>query len=264
MSKVANVRVVILASLFLIPLHSIAADENDTHYYQLEILADAEINADGKPQRIRTDSSMSYSWSVKGNRRVLQVQSIETEVQKGEEPANGGRQSRAGISIFENGERRQVPIEGAPKGLQEFLKASFDVPLCEISVDDQKREVGRQILASSNAQQLLVDGTIQNAVLFHAPIEVSKNFWSAPCIVNAGQGRLIPGTLNYKWSLRNGNLRTYTGTCVKDVIDDPNAPIIIRDTVYSVSGKQTYDVELGEWVSGRLKMGSSRNFVAVL
>ncbi len=263
MSKVTVVRFVILASIFLLPTPSIRADRNTTHYYRMRILGDAEANVEGIRERIQANSFICYSWGVQGNRRVLEVQSIGTKVKKGEDAVTGGTQSSHGVSFFADDNIKQVSIKYAPEVLQEFLRASFDVPLCELTIDNRKAESGRRILASENARKLLVDGTIQNAVLFHAHVDVLEQQWSAPTVVNSGQGWLIAGTLNYKRILENKNLVTcrVSGTCAKDVIDQPNAPILIKDVKYSISGSQTYDSQLGEWVSGKLKMVYSNRAV---
>jgi hypothetical protein len=130
------------------------------------------------------------------------------------------------------------------------------VPLCKIEVDNNDKEVKRTIVAGAGAKTLVDNGLIANAVLFHPAYFTDKDEWQSDAEISMGNGGFAKGKLTYKKvpGGKGGQAVKVTGTLSNDNFKQPGSPLVIKDVKYVVTGEQTYDSAVKEWVSGKLTL----------
>ena len=188
---------------------------------------------------------------------------MKVKASEGEKELMNSFMSRAKFVNTQNGQTQEVPFDQAPDELKSMLKDSFEVPLCKIEVDNNDKEVKRTIVAGAGAKTLVDNGLIANAVLFHPAYFTDKDEWQSDAEISMGNGGFAKGKLTYKKvpGGKGGQAVKVTGTLSNDNFKQPGSPLVIKDVKYVVTGEQTYDPAVKEWVSGKLTIDVSFQIV---
>lgn len=159
------------------------------------------------------------------------------------------------LLIREGGETKSMTRATAPREALAILDG-FGAPLAVIKLDPEGGEVGRRFMAGKGpmADPAMVD----NTRIFHPNFPRDRAAWDAPAVFPLGKGQKAKGTLHYVKRKPPGD----GGPVFVDVsgvlaVQGMLGKATIKSGTYKVSGTQTYDPALGEWVAGDLDVTMS-------
>jgi hypothetical protein len=156
------------------------------------------VEVEGKKQSIAANTEVRYSWRRKDRERSLIVDSMLIKADRNGTEAMNTFMNRAKFINIQQGRTNESASENAPDRLKKMLQESFGTPLCTLQVDEQGREVKRNVIAGEGAKDLMDNGMVANALLFHPPFLRGVNEWSADAEVSMGNGGYAKGKLSYK------------------------------------------------------------------
>jgi hypothetical protein len=228
------------------------------HVYDIRVASVIEINLQGAIQKVEGDSHLQYSWSHEGNARTLIFHSVSVDAKANGRIVLGSTMSRDKLVTTQNGTRKEVAADDATPDQKRQLRGCFDVPLCRIQVDENGKELKREILAGDDAGLMTEGGLISNAALFHSPFMRGMDSWKADAEVNTGNG-VAKGPLTYtKAPSENGrHVVKVSGTLINKEFRMPGKSVSMKDIQYIVTGEQTYDLHRADWIAGTLQMNLS-------
>lgn len=224
--------------------------------FKLGVASQMDSDLQGQKQKIGTSLDLRYQWQRDGQEKSLAFRSLQLQVSVNGQESLSTFMSRAKFVRTEKGKTDEVKAENAPEPLRKLLQDSFDVPVCKLQVDQNGKEVKRTLLAGPGAKSLVDNNLIANALLFHPPFPQDKSEWEADSEVSMGEGGSAKGKLSYQKvaSDKGVQLVKVSGKLMNDSFQRPGTPLTIKDSIYVVSGEQTYDLAQQEWVSGKLTM----------
>lgn len=77
-----------------------------------------------------------------------------------------------------------------------------------------------------------------------------------------GNGGIAEGELTYRKVAENSERYEVTGTLTNEKYKIPGRPVTMANAKYVVRGEQTYDTTINEWVSAKLELDVSFDFIA--
>jgi hypothetical protein len=229
------------------------------HRFKFTIESDLDMTIQGQAQKLTAHTELRYDWTRTGQERVLSVESLLTKVDQDGQSLLDSAMSRTQMTTVQNGVPQVIAFDDAPAELQTMLRDSFETPLCRLRVDATGQELERELVAAAGAKEMMDNGIVANATLFHAPFPVSAAEWQAKREVSMGNGGFANGELAYrKTNVGNdGHEVAVSGTLTNDNYQGPGNPLTIKDARYEVEGQQTFDAKLEEWIAGKWTLGVS-------
>jgi hypothetical protein len=214
------------------------------------------VKGEGLKQGITARTEVRYNWRRKDLERTLVVDSLRISVEQDGKEIMNTFMSRNRFSDVQQGRTNEFTADTAPERLKAILQDSFGVPLCILQVDEQGKEVKRNMVAGPGAKGLVDNGMIANALLFHPPFPREGNEWSADSNVSMGNSSYAKGSLNYQKQAgaKSRQACNVSGTLKCDRSKLPDSPVTIRNARYVVTGEQSFDPAVKEWVTGRMTM----------
>lgn len=223
--------------------------------YKYAIDSDIKMNVGAEKVNVGAKTEIHYENVKKATETAVTIHSMAVvSLVNGIENMNI-HMAKKGMSLVQQGQKREIPYDKAPKQQQEMLD-TFGSPIMKVTLDANGKETKRELVNKSQAaKNLQKDGMLKNARLFH-PEFSSKKEWTAKREIAMGNGNLISGDLKYVKSDKpaaNGNtVVKVSGTMVKKSM--VNGGITMENIKYVVSGQEEYDPKKKIWVSGELKM----------
>ena len=160
----------------------------------------------------------------------------------------------------QDGRRQEGSFIEATPDQQQVLLASFEAPLCTLSLDEYGQELDGETTSVPGAEVALGAGIIPAARLFHAPFFEGRPSWTAPAELSMGAGRYARGELTYTVSSDrepNAPNTVKVGVAGTLVGEEGQADGEIQNAVYRVTGEQHFDTDLGHWKAGHLDVALS-------
>jgi hypothetical protein len=235
-----------------------AAEPAPSRSFKFVLVSQLEMQVEGQQQNIDADTDLRYTWTRDADKRILSFDSSRVKAKVNGQETLAIFMSREKFATREQGKTNVIPLDQAPPQLKTVLQESFGVPLCIRRVDENGREVKRDVVAPAGAKDMVDQGVLVNAMLFHPPFITGEKEWSAPAEISMGNGGIAQGELNYKLGAANdGKVVIVSGTISKDRYQQPNSPLTMKDAKYVVNGEQTYDTAKQDWVAGKLTMDIS-------
>lgn len=242
---------VVVTVVFAEPQHLLAAPGSGVPQPRFKLTVQSELlMAEGEQEhKVEGEAVIQYAWERDGRVSTLEFHEISARtVLDGTERENT-KMSQTG---FEDGKRgMKVKLEEAPDQLRKLLSQLFGTPVCELEVDANGKELKRAILAEPGAAQIIEQGSmLANALLFHPWYSADRNEWQGRMEIGTGQGGVASGNVTYTKTPSGKGVQVVkvSGTLTTDGAKVP------KGSKYVVSGEQTYDISLGEWVAGKLTM----------
>jgi hypothetical protein len=255
---------VITLAPVLIGTFAEAADPEPSHSFRITIDSHLEMELQGNKHKIEADTVFTYTWKRKDGERILSFDSMWVKASQDRKPLMDTFLSREKLVNTEEGKTDEVPIEKASAELKKVLQDSYGAPVCKVYVDEDGKEIKRQVIAGPGAKDLIAQGVIANALLFHAPFMRTTEEWSAPAEVSMGNGGFAKGKLTYRKTPggKSGQAVKVSGTLSNEGFRQPGTPQSITKVKYAIRGEQTYDPTQQEWVSGKLSIDVSFQLAA--
>jgi hypothetical protein len=203
----------------------------------------------GQDHKVEADAVIEYEWKRDGKVRTLVFHEMSARTALDGTERENTKMSRTGFEDANRG--KTIKLEEAPDQLKKLLSNLFGTPVCELEVDAAGKELKRTILAEPGAAQIIEQGgMIANTLLFHPWYSTDTNEWQARMEIGTGQGGVAGGNVTYTKVTSGKGVQAVkvSGTLTTDGAKVPTG------LKYVVSGEQTYDISLGEWVAGKLTM----------
>lgn len=247
------VAVTVLAPIVL-GTFAIAAEPSQSHSFKFTIESHVDMVIEGEKQKIDADTELHYTWNHQGGERNLSFDSMLVKVNKDDIQTMNIFMSREKFENMERGQTDVVPFEEAPDELKKILQDSFGVPVYKMQVDGNGKELKREVVAGPGAKDIIEQGVIANARLFHAPFMRAQDKWSAATEITMGNGGFANGELTYKKAAggKGGQAVKVSGTLTNEGFKVAGTPVSIKEAKYVIDGMQTYDPAQREWISGNL------------
>lgn len=227
-----------------------------TREFKVVATSDIKMEAGDVSAAIIADTVYRYTWARVGRERTMSLRELSVKMKAGDQERMNVTISRAGMSGIENGQKFDQKYDDAPEKLREMLRDTFDAPVCTLEVDADGREVKRTVSVKPGARQALDAGMIANTTLFHPRYAADKDEWTADGAVSAGQGEAA-GKLTYTKinGDKAGQAVKVAGTLKADGLTVKGGTI--KEGKYTVTGTQTYDPKIQEWIAGELNIDLS-------
>lgn len=204
----------------------------------------------GEPEEMRVVARTNYDLNRRSSAREFIFRGIDVWMRTGEEVTLDISFSGKEMSVRKP-ESNSIAVEKAPVELKQMLKDSYDNVLYSYNADQDGKASEGKLHAKAGAQKLVDDGQVQNALVFHAPFPKDQNRWEAPVKIGMGEGGFAAGTLSYeKAKISDRYVEVIVTGKAEAKLDKPYT----RVATYEIKGKQYYDTEVKEYVSGRLDM----------
>jgi hypothetical protein len=219
----------------------------------------ASFDGKGKSQKLTADVTLHYAWKSAGRERTLTIQSLAVKASAGDVPLMDAFMSRTKMVVVENGKTEDVPFEKLPPAVQTKLQDYFGGPVYQLQVDEHGRAVQRTFVGNAGSRELLDNGLIATAVTLHPPFLADKAEWQADGEFSLGSDNVVRGPLTYKKAGAAQGLDTVkvSGTLTRPRARRSGEALAFKDARYVISGEQTYDPKLREWVAGKLTLDYS-------
>ena len=226
----------------------------DTHHFKVTLDSKLDMTVQGQKQHLDAVSSLRYNWTRSTSERVLVYESVEVKTNIDGKPLMDSTMSRAKMVNVQGGKTDEVSYDAAPDALKKMLRDSFDVPVYKLQVDQNTKELKRTVVAGEGAKDLIANGLVANALLFHPPFYRDQEKWTADSEVTMGNGGFARGRLQYQKvsSGPAGIVFKVSGTLANESFQMP--PVTIKNATYVVNGEETYDPRQREWVAGKMTM----------
>lgn len=222
-----------------------------TNQFKLKFAAEMTMEGGGRTDIISGGAGFQYTWKRAGKERTLILSEMSLKTTVGDQDFSDVKMSRAGMFGIRNGKKVDLKYDELPEPAQKKLRDTFDTPLCKLEVDERGKEVKRTILAGKGAQIVIETGVITNTMLLHPPYYTDRDEWEVEGVINDSQGD-AKGKLTYKKVAggKGRQLVKVSGVLNADGMK-VNGMATIKDSKYVVTGTQTYDPDLKEWVEGK-------------
>jgi hypothetical protein len=261
------VRSIIWTATLAIPLignFAVAEDAGQVHSFKFTLSSHLDMKIQEEKQTIDADTELYYTWRRSGSEQTLSFDSALVKVNQDGKQTMNNFMNREKLTTTEAAKSIEVPFDKAPDELKKILQDSFGVPVCKIQVDENGKEIRREVVASPGAKDLMDQGMIANARLFHPPFIPAQDEWSAASEISMGNGGFAKGKLTYKKAAggKGGQSVKVTGTLTSEGFNLPGTRLAIKKAEYVVKGEQTFDPTQADWVSGNLDVDVSFEMTA--
>ncbi len=247
---------IFLALLFTLSFQHLllAADATPaaTNSFKMKLVSQMTTDVLNQKMTMKGDTEVAYNWQSKGQERTLALDSVQIKVNMDGNEMMDLVSTREKLVIVQKGTTNILTAETAPNHVKKMLQHEFGTPLCRVELDRQGTEIKRQYLADKDARPQIVETMVANSLLFHPPYHPSAKEWSADKEISMGNGGFAKGKLTYTKPAdgKSPYVVKVTGTLMNERFPQPGTPVTVKEARYVVTGEQTYDPALKEWVSG--------------
>jgi hypothetical protein len=214
------------------------------------------LTSPGSPMQFDADLELNYTWHGTDREKTLKRDGMYAKVMNNGKLGLEMRRTPEIATQVVNG--KTINESSTPEQIAS-LRQEFDTPICRIRLDEHGAEIGRDLIESPQIVQILRDGVIDAASLFHPPFYADRKQWRSKRTIGLGNSGKAEGELTYEKQSVDGNLVAVkvSGILVAVVFPE-DVGVVRRNSRYEFNGNQVYDVKLNSWVNGSaLVEGSS-------
>lgn len=136
---------------------------------------------------------------------------------------------------------------------QDAIAGAFATNLCKILLDANQNELGREIISQAGFS-LVKEGSVNSMRLMHGPYYRGLADWDGVKRIPMTKGLVLDCPLHYARAGRRGDDIDISGTLSKPEVDSPESDVSMKDVLCKLSGEETYDESVGEYVSGKMTL----------
>ena len=230
-------------------------DTEVTGAYVFAIDSTLEIDMNGVKTVTEGRTEIAYRNALEGSTVRVSVDHVKARASVDGQVQVDSEMSAAGGRMLTAQGLREQPVEEASDEVKRTIRETFGVPLAEIEVDGDGRDLERRDVAGEAAQPLIQAGLIDNARFFHVPFPTEES-WTAERRFGTGVGTKASGMLEYrKGAETDGRVLVEVSGSMTGTGSQSGRRM--ENVRYEVSGTQIYDRDLAAWVEGRLEVDVS-------
>ena len=225
-------------------------------WFKLQLDSKATMKMQGQTQQIDAHTTIGYHRAPGDEEKRIEVglDAINVKASVNGKVQIDSFQSKEKLVVIQGNQTQTVWAKDAEAPLQQMLSDTFDYPACVLIVDDEGEIAINESLLRPGAQSIEDQGIVANIVFFHAPFPAEKKSWNSTRRLSMGNGGFVEGELTYTTASQDGSVHTVnvSGTLQNPLFQPAGTQLLLRDTSYEIAGSQSYDTDLGDWVSGDL------------
>lgn len=202
-------------------------------------------------QNVNADMAFKYSREKTNEDVLLTFYLLKIKMVQNGVPQMDSEISRDKIVENNGGQNFVTTFDEMPLDQQEKSIAAFGTPVCRLHLDENQNELSREILSDA-AYGVWNDGNINSAQLMHGPYILKSSHWKSVKRIPMTAGFVIDCPLDYQRSSDGSREVKMSGSLTKDEITSEQSEWILKQVNCRVSGVETFDENLGEYVSGNV------------
>ena len=236
--------VVLLTALCQVPVLA----QQSVSQFVVSIKSDFDMEFEGRTQKLLAKAALSYTLKREKNTITLQFDNTDLVVSLNNEVMMSAVMNK---ELFNNRvEKTITKVEDASAALKKMLKDSYGTPIYQFEVDENQEETKGKSVARTGANEMIRNGQIENARLFHQPFYASKKTWKAPGKVSIGNGNYAKGELTFEKQKAKGDLIPVKVSGKLKATGKQNG-LDIKDGNYEITGVQNFNTKTNEFESGQ-------------
>ena len=239
------------------PFVAFSAGKEAAFSYQVKITSWITMKIQGSEMKLKAETIFGYTWKRSKRESTLIFDSSHVKAKQNGKELMDTFMSREKLKNISEGKTEIIRFEDAGEELKNMLRDSFGVPICKLVIDKTGKEIKRTMVAGPGAKTLIENGLIANALLFHAMFPQDKNQWQDFREISMGNNGYAGGKLTYlkqAGGKADQTIVKVSGILLNDAFKQPGTRLTVKNARYVVSGNQTYDVVLREWIAGKLSI----------
>ncbi|MDF1667707.1 MAG: hypothetical protein P1V97_38575 [Planctomycetota bacterium] len=247
-----------LNALFLLTFPAICSAQTSTESktkHKFSIAADIKLKLGTQNVQVQDFTSIWYQNTQKKSEvEVLVRQFGVRSLVNGSEKVNMSMSGKV-IKSTQSGSTTETPLAKAPPAQQALMTDTFDKTLTKISVDEEGKELKRNIVAGKGAIGIIKNGGIINNVRFFHPRFSKTKSWTSKRVYSLGNGQSISGDLKYEKQAEKdaaGNtVVKVSGVMTKE---SAQSGVTMKNLKYVFAGSQSYDEARKVWTTGKISV----------
>jgi hypothetical protein len=222
-------------------------------YFKLTVKSHTDIEQATGAQKIDADMVFKYAHQKTNGGIVLTLYSMELNTYQDGAFVEGTIMTRDKFVQKEGNQTTESSFAELSPEQQEMFAASYATNLCKIMLDANQNELGRQIL-SETGFATLADGNVNTLRLLHGPYHEGINHWQSVKRIPMTHGLIMDCPVEYTRTGDSGNEINVNGSFIKDEVNSPQEDLAVKKATCTLSGEETFDESIGEYISGQLKL----------
>ena len=249
-------RQLLITILFLLTFGVPLSHAARTNHFRISLDSKGTTSAGKQKFTVTAITQLDYTWIREAAERTLLLDRVGVRA-----TMNGSKRGDYIMTkdrFVERSDTEPVDVQfvDANELLQEILRDSFASPICRLHIDSSGRVVKTEVVAGPGAKDLVSQGMIVNATLFHPRFVAGNGPWTSHLRMSIGDGGFTEGEATLKAIEKNGKRTEVSieATLTRDLHQIPGKPISIRGVRHETKGRLIYDSSIGEWVAGQMQM----------
>lgn len=222
-------------------------------YFKLMISSHNTIDQTNGNQNIDADMELKYAHQKTRGGIILTMYSMELKMYEDGSVVGDTLMARDKV-VQQAGDQKSVTLfDEMPPEQQAVFASAFATNLCKITLDADQNEFGRQIY-SDKGYALFTDGNVNSVRLMHGPYYQGADDWESVKRIPMTKGLVLDCPLEYTKVDGSGGEVKVSGTLTKSEVDSPQEDVVLRNVSCELSGQETFDEAVGEYVAGKMTL----------
>jgi hypothetical protein len=222
-------------------------------YFKLAVNSHTDIEQSTGDQKIDADLELKYTHQKTADGIILTLYSMGLNMYQDGVFVEGTIMTRDKFVQKEGSQKMESSFDELSPEQQEMFAASFATNLCKIILDTNQNELGRQIL-SEDGLAMLTEGNVNSLRLMHGPYHHGIDRWQGVKRIPMTYGLIMDCPIEYARIKDSGDEINVNGSFTKDEVDSPQADVAVKEVSCTLSGKETFDENIGEYTTGELTL----------
>jgi hypothetical protein len=222
-------------------------------YFKLTAASHNTIDQTNGNQNIDAVVELKYAHQKTRGGILLSIYSMELKMNQDGSATEDTLMTRDKI-VQQAGDKTNVTFfDEMPPEQQAVFAAAFATNLCKITLDADQNEFGRQIY-SDRGYELFTDGNVNSVRLMHGPYYRGQDHWEGVKRIPMTKGLVLDCPLEYTRVSGSAGEVSVSGTLMKSEADSPQEDFVIKNVSCELSGTETFDEAIGEYVAGKMTL----------
>ena len=222
-------------------------------YFKLTAKSHTDVEQSAGSQKIDADLELKYTHQKTNDGIVVTLYSMELKMYQDGAFIEDTLMTRDKFVQQEGDQKIESTFDELPPEQQEAMAGAFATNLIRIKLDADQNELGRQILSDAG-YAIIKEGNINSLRLMHGPYHHGIDRWQGIKRIPMTMGIILDCPVEYAKATGPGNEINVSGSLSKDEVDSPQADVAIKKVSCGLSGKESFDETIGEYVSGNMTL----------
>jgi hypothetical protein len=218
-------------------------------YFRLTVKSKTDIELAAEHDTTDNEVELKYAHQKTNNGIILVFYSMEAKKRPAGALTQDLLMTRDKLVNLEGNDRAETSFDELSQKWQEGLAGAFATGLCEITLDTNRNEIGRQML-SPNKMGLVGDENLNLVRLMHGPYPIGMDRWQTTNGIPTTYSFVIHCPVTCSRTGDANNVIKMDGTFTNEAMDSPADGVTFKHVWCSFAGRETFDQPAGEYTSG--------------